>query len=118
MVVDIVCRRQWGGCGDLPLSASRVGTRTHSPVHPAGPGRQPGARQLSPAPAHAERLLAALPLVKRGAERDRHVQIALVHATIAVAANMLSEWPTITTATAIRTRRRAQPPERVRWDVT
>ena len=37
--------------------------------------------------ADAERLLAALPLVKRGADRDRHVQIALVHATLAVAAS-------------------------------
>ena len=35
----------------------------------------------------AERLLAALPLVKRGADRDRHVQIALVHATLAIAAS-------------------------------
>ena len=39
--------------------------------------------------ADAERLLAALPLVKRGADRDRHVQIALVHATLAVAAGVL-----------------------------
>jgi hypothetical protein len=46
--------------------------------------------------ADAERILAALPLVKRGADRDRDVQIALVHATLAVAANMLSEWPAIT----------------------
>jgi len=36
--------------------------------------------------ADAERILAALPLVKRGAERDRHVQIALVHAVLAIAA--------------------------------
>ena len=36
--------------------------------------------------ADAERLLAALPLVKRGADRDRQVQIALVHATLAIAA--------------------------------
>jgi hypothetical protein len=35
--------------------------------------------------ADAERALAALPLVKRG-ERDRHVQVALVHAVLAVAA--------------------------------
>jgi len=46
--------------------------------------------------ADAERLLAALPLVKRRADRDRDVQIALVHATLAVAANMLGEWPAIT----------------------
>jgi len=31
--------------------------------------------------ADAERLLAALPLVKRRADRDQHVQVALVHAT-------------------------------------
>jgi hypothetical protein len=36
----------------------------------------------------AERILAALPLVKRGADRDRHVQIALVHATLSIAASM------------------------------
>ena len=42
--------------------------------------------------ADAERALAALPLVKRGADRDRHVQIALVHATLAVAAGVLGEW--------------------------
>ena len=36
----------------------------------------------------AERLLAALPLVRRRADRDRHVQIALVHATLSVAASM------------------------------
>jgi hypothetical protein len=40
--------------------------------------------------ADAERILAALPLVKRG-ERDRHVQVALVHATLAVAASMPDE---------------------------
>ena len=38
--------------------------------------------------ADAERLLAALPLVKRGADRDREVQIALVHATLSIAASM------------------------------
>jgi len=38
--------------------------------------------------ADAERILAALPLVKRGAERDRHVQIALVHAVLAIAAGI------------------------------
>jgi hypothetical protein len=37
----------------------------------------------------AERILAALPLVKRGADRDRHVQIALVHATLAIAAGII-----------------------------
>jgi hypothetical protein len=36
--------------------------------------------------ADAERILAALPLVKRRADRDRHVQVALVHATLAIAA--------------------------------
>jgi hypothetical protein len=39
--------------------------------------------------ADAERLLAALPLVKRGADRDRHVQIALVHAVLAIAAGSI-----------------------------
>jgi hypothetical protein len=37
--------------------------------------------------ADAERILAALPLVKRRADRDRHVQVALVHATLAIAAS-------------------------------
>ena len=36
--------------------------------------------------ADAERILAALPLIKRSADRDRQVQIALVHATLAIAA--------------------------------
>ena len=40
--------------------------------------------------ADAERILAALPLVKRSADRDRHVQIGLVHATLAVAAGVLA----------------------------
>ena len=39
--------------------------------------------------ADAERILAALPLVKRGAERDRQVQIALVHAVLAIAAGII-----------------------------
>ena len=43
----------------------------------------------------AERLLAALPLVKRGADRDRELQIALVHATLAVAAGLHGEWQTV-----------------------
>ena len=38
--------------------------------------------------ADAERIVAALPLVKRGADRDREVQIALVHATLSIAASM------------------------------
>ena len=37
--------------------------------------------------ADAERILAALPLVKRGADRDRNVRVALVHATLAIAAS-------------------------------
>ncbi len=45
--------------------------------------------------ADAERILAALPLVKRSAERHRHVQVALVHATLAVAAGVLGEWQTV-----------------------
>jgi hypothetical protein len=44
--------------------------------------------------ANAERLLAALPLIKRGADRDRDVQVALVHATLSVAATLLSDWQT------------------------
>jgi hypothetical protein len=51
-------------------------------------------QQLSAAGEHfadAERILAALPLIKRGADRDRDVQIALVHATLAVAAGVLGE---------------------------
>ena len=36
--------------------------------------------------ADAERILAALLLVKRGPERDRQVQVALVHAVLAIAA--------------------------------
>jgi hypothetical protein len=39
--------------------------------------------------ADAERILAALPIVKRSADRDRRVQITLVHATLAVAAGVL-----------------------------
>ena len=41
--------------------------------------------------ADAERILAALPLVKRSAERDRQVQVALVHATLAIAAILADE---------------------------
>ena len=41
--------------------------------------------------ADAERILAALPLVKRQAERDSHVQIALVHATLAIAASFTTK---------------------------
>ena len=46
--------------------------------------------------ADAERALAALPLVKRDAERDRQVQIALVHAVLAIAAGISEpgEWNT------------------------
>jgi hypothetical protein len=39
--------------------------------------------------ADAERLLAALPLVKRSAERDRNVQIVLVHAVLSIAADII-----------------------------
>ena len=38
--------------------------------------------------ADAERILAALPLVRRSSDRDRHVQVALVHATLAIAASL------------------------------
>jgi hypothetical protein len=46
--------------------------------------------------ADAERILAALPLVKRSADRNRHIQIALVHSVLAVAAGMLGGWQAIT----------------------
>ena len=39
--------------------------------------------------ADAERILAALPLVKRPADRDRHVQVALVHAVLSIAAGII-----------------------------
>ena len=48
--------------------------------------------------ADAERILAAMPLVKRRADRDRHVQVALVHATLSVAATLLSDWQTWATS--------------------
>ena len=41
--------------------------------------------------ADAERILAALPLVKRRSDRDRHVQVALTHATLAIAAILATE---------------------------
>jgi hypothetical protein len=41
--------------------------------------------------AEGERILAALPLVKRGADRDRDVQVALVHDTLAIAAILADE---------------------------
>jgi hypothetical protein len=41
--------------------------------------------------ADAERILVALPLVRRSSERDRHVQIALVHAALAIAATLADE---------------------------
>jgi hypothetical protein len=37
----------------------------------------------------AEGILAALPLVKRSADRDRHVQVALVHAVLSIAAGII-----------------------------
>jgi hypothetical protein len=36
----------------------------------------------------AEWILAALPLVKRSADRDRHVQVALVHAVLSISAQL------------------------------
>jgi hypothetical protein len=48
--------------------------------------------------ADAERILAALPLVKRTAERDRHVQVALVHAVLSIAATLGSDWQTKTSS--------------------
>jgi hypothetical protein len=41
--------------------------------------------------ADAERILSALPLVKRRADGDRQVQIALVHAVLAIAAILSRE---------------------------
>ena len=41
--------------------------------------------------ADAERILAALPLVRQSTERDRRVQVALVHATLAIAAILANE---------------------------
>jgi hypothetical protein len=38
--------------------------------------------------ADAERII-ALPLVKRPADRDRHVQVALVHAVLTIAAGII-----------------------------
>ena len=66
----------------------------------------------------AERIVVALPLVKRGADRDWHVQVALVHATLAVAAGVLGEWenreehPTRTSPRAASTQRRPAPDSR------
>ena len=39
--------------------------------------------------ADAEQILAALPLVKRQGERDRHIQVALVHAVLSIAAGIV-----------------------------
>jgi hypothetical protein len=39
--------------------------------------------------ADAERILAGVPLVKRNAERDRHVQVALVHTVLSIAAGII-----------------------------
>jgi hypothetical protein len=39
--------------------------------------------------ADAERILAVLPLIKRSAERDRQVQVALVHAVLSIAAGIM-----------------------------
>jgi hypothetical protein len=65
--LGVAFRRQWSGLGESATEHRPGGTRTHSPAHPAGPGRRPGARrQLSPEPTLAERILAALPLVKLG----------------------------------------------------
>jgi hypothetical protein len=44
---------------------------------------------------NAGRLIAALPLVRRRADRDRQVQVALVHATLTGAAGMLGEWKAV-----------------------
>jgi hypothetical protein len=43
--------------------------------------------------ADAKRILAALPLVKRGAERDRHIQVALVHAVLSISAQLTRQRP-------------------------
>jgi hypothetical protein len=56
-------------------------------------GKEPGMHSTPQAPSaagehfvDAEGILAALPLVKRSADRDRHVQVALVHAVRSIAA--------------------------------
>ena len=43
--------------------------------------------------ADAERILAALPLVRRRAERDRHVEVALVHAMLSIGAQLTRQRP-------------------------
>ena len=43
--------------------------------------------------ADAERFLVALPLVKRSADRDRHVQVALVHAMLSISAQPTRQRP-------------------------
>jgi hypothetical protein len=42
----------------------------------------------------AERLLAAFPLVSKRGERDHHLQLALVHAVLAIGATALHDGST------------------------
>jgi hypothetical protein len=67
---------------DRPLTGNGVRT-THSTPQPSSAAGEHFA--------DAERILAALPLVKRRGDRDRHLQIALVHATLAIAAILADE---------------------------
>jgi hypothetical protein len=58
---------------------------TGNEVRPMHSTPQPPSAAAGEHFADAERILAALPLVKRSADRDRNVQVALVHATLAIA---------------------------------
>jgi hypothetical protein len=90
MVVGIASAGSGQGAGDLPVTAGQVGT---APL-PSPPGRPRRSAGCASTLTHAERILAAVPLVKRG-EWDRYVQVALVLATLAVAAGVLGEWQTV-----------------------
>ena len=93
----------WTACGRLvapccPGKISNLGgpaaCAKHNDRALTGNGVRPmnsTPQQLSAAGEHfadAERILAALPLIKRGADRDRQVQIALVHAVLAIVAGI------------------------------
>ena len=74
-----MCRTESGG--------GRVRTHNDRALAGRSPAYEPSAAAGEQF-ADAERILADLPLVKRGADRDRDIQIALVHATFAVAATL------------------------------
>jgi hypothetical protein len=69
------------------VSATQTGALTGNEVRPMT--TQPPNAAAGEHFADAERILAALPLVKRGADRDRDVQVALIHATLAIAAGII-----------------------------